>query len=114
VEYERFLSGVTAVVRHQVGGRPVEAWRARLDVAIAAWRARGYRTAVLERARALPSRPDVDGLLATYAAAAAHLRRLETRAAALQPRARGHAVFRDPERVRDAQGYVERLAGDAR
>jgi hypothetical protein len=113
VEYERFVSGMTAVVRRHVGGRPVEAWRAHLDVAIATWRARGFRTAVLERARALPARPDVDGLLATYAAAAAHLRRLETRAAALHPRARGHAVFHDPEHVAEAEAYVARLGGES-
>lgn len=109
--YAGFVNGVTAAVtRHTPPPPPaVEGWRARLDGAIAVWRARGYRTGVLERARSLPRRPDVTGLLATYIAAADHLRRLEAMAAASQPALRGHAAFRDPERVAEAEAFVDGL-----
>jgi hypothetical protein len=103
-EFETFVAGLAAVVT-----RHVDAWRLRLDDAIAFWGALGFRTAVLERARALEVPPDVDGLLDTFAAAAEHLRRLEGAAARLHPGLRGHAAFRDPERVPDAEALVARL-----
>jgi hypothetical protein len=53
----------------------------------------------------------VEGLLSTYAAAAEHLRRLETVAAVEYPNVRGHALFRDPERVAAAEAFVGRLIG---
>ena len=104
-EYDHLVNGVAGPSSH------AEEWRLQLDESIRAWRARGFRTAVLERARALPHRPDVDGLLTTYAAAAEHLRRLETAATGLHPHVRGHALFRDPERVAAAEAFVARLVG---
>ena len=104
-DYASFGAGVAAAAP------PVEEWRVRLDESIRLWRSRGFRTGVLERARALPHRPDVDGLLTTYAAAAEHLRRLEAAAVGVHPHVRGHALFRDPERVAAAEAFVGRLMG---
>jgi hypothetical protein len=103
-DYEAFVAGVTAAVTRQVAG-----WRVRLDAAIAVWRAQGYRTDVLERARALAHEPDVDGLLATYAGAVEHLRRLEQLATSVYPDVAGLPVLRDPERVEAAEAFVDRL-----
>jgi hypothetical protein len=103
-EVETFVAGLAVFVT-----RHVEAWRTQLDDAIGFWNALGFRTDVLERARTLDARPDVDGLLATFAAAAEHLRLLEAAAACLHPGLRGHALFRDPERVPDAEALVARL-----
>jgi hypothetical protein len=103
---EPLAPGVAAAPSPQVDG-----WRVQLDDAIRVWRVRGYRTGVLERAKALPHRPDVEGLLATYAAATEHLHRLEATAAEVYPHVRGHALFRDPERVAAAEAFVGRLMG---
>lgn len=93
---------------------PGEEWRARLDEAIASWRRLGFRTAVLERARALPHRPDVDGLLAAYADAVERLRALEALAVERRPELRGAPAFHDPERVGVAQTLVDALGGAER
>ncbi|HEY0969658.1 MAG TPA: hypothetical protein VGE02_01640, partial [Gemmatimonadales bacterium] len=102
--YEAFVAGVSAVVADEVGR-----WSTRLDDAIAFWRSHGYSTAVLERARALPQRPDVEGLLATFAAAADYLRRLEELATSVYPEVAGNTVLRDPERVAEAEAFVDAL-----
>ncbi len=108
-EFESFLSDVQVVVQQHV-----ESWRGRLREAIAYWQAEGYRTGVLERAVELPRAPDVSGLTTTFSAAVEHLRNLERQARHVDPSLAGHAVFRDPERMIEAEDLVERaLAGDA-
>ncbi len=108
-EFESFLSDVQVVVQQHV-----ESWRGRLREAIAYWQAEGFRTAVLARALELPRAPDVAGLTATFTAAVEHLRNLERQARQVDPSLVGHAVFRDPERMQEAEDLVERaLAGEA-
>lgn len=107
-EFLSFLSDVAAVVQEQV-----ETWQVRLREVIAYWKGEGYRTAVLERALALPSEPDVQGLLAIYVQAVDHLRVLEREATAVDASLGGHEVFRDPERLQEAEEFVEKaLAGE--
>ncbi|MBX9927291.1 MAG: ATP-binding protein [Gemmatimonadaceae bacterium] len=101
-EFESFLSEMQTVVQQQM-----ERWQVRLQESIAYWAGEGYRTAVLERALELPREPDVSGLMATFAAAVEHLRGLATQAAAVDPALGGHAVFRDPERMAEAEDLVE-------
>ena len=103
-DYAHFVAGVQAIV-----ARHVRDWRALLDAAIRFWQQRGYRTDVLERARALEHAPDIEGLLTTYAAAVEHLGRLEALATSAYPELRGRAVFRNPERVEAAERFVDRL-----
>jgi chromosomal replication initiation ATPase DnaA len=107
-EFESFLSDIAvAVAQH------VEPWKMRLAEASAHWAGEGYRIAVLDRALKLPSAPDVDGLLATFAAAVDHLRTLEAEAVSVDPALGGDERFRDPERVSEAEALVERaLAGE--
>ncbi len=108
-EFESFLSDVQVVVQQHV-----ESWRGRLAEAIAFWQSEGFRTAVLERALDLPRAPDVAGLTATFTAAVEHLRNLERQARQVDPSLVGHAVFRDPERMIEAEDLVERaLAGES-
>ena len=108
-EFESFLSDVQVVVQQHV-----ESWRGRLREAIAHWQAEGYRTGVLERAIDLPRAPDIAGLTATFSAAVEHLRNLERQARQVDPSLAGHAVFRDPERMKEAEDLVERaLSGEA-
>ncbi|HEY0971354.1 MAG TPA: DnaA/Hda family protein [Gemmatimonadales bacterium] len=103
-EYLSFVADVAAAV-----ATSVEEWKTVIGEAITRWQERGYRTAVLERAVALPRRPDVDGLLATYEAAAAHLAMLEEEVAAFDASLRGLAVFRDPEGIAAAEAFVDRV-----
>jgi len=102
-EYESFLADVAeAVAQH------VAPWRARIAEAIAQWSAAGYAVGVLERAMQLPKEPDVDGLLATFAAAAEHLASLERVALAADPALAGQPVFKDPARVAEAEDATAR------
>ena len=106
-EYQSFLSDLAQTVAQHVEG-----WKTRIGEAIAHWSGEGYRVSVLERALALPRPPDVDGLLSTYEAAVDHLRDLEAQATAIDPALGGTDVFRDPERVGEAEELVDRaLAG---
>jgi chromosomal replication initiation ATPase DnaA len=108
-EFESFLTDVQVVVQQHV-----ESWRGRLREAIAYWQAEGFRTAVLERALELPRAPDVAGLSATFSAAVEHLRNLERQARQVDPSLVGHPVFRDPERMVEAEDLVEHaMAGEA-
>lgn len=107
-EFLSFLSDVAAVVQEQV-----ETWQVRLRETIAYWKGEGYRTAVLERALTLPTEPDVQGLITVYVQAVEHLRALEREATAVDAALGGHELFRDPERLADAEEFVEKaLAGE--
>jgi chromosomal replication initiator protein len=90
----------------------VEGWKARIGEAIAYWNGEGYRTALLERALQQDIAPDVDAIIASYSAAVDHLKTLEQRASGVDPALGANEVFRDPERVDDAEQLTERaLAG---
>lgn len=107
-EFLSFLSDVAAVVQEQV-----ETWQVRLRETIAYWKGEGYRTAVLERALVLPEEPDVQGLIGVYVQAVEHLRALEREATAVDAALGGHELFRDPERLAEAEEFVEKaLAGE--
>jgi chromosomal replication initiation ATPase DnaA len=107
-EYASFLSDIANAV-----AASVDPWKTRLAEAIAYWRGEGFRSGVLERAMQLATAPDVQGLLDTFAAAVDHLRQLERQASAADPLLAGHEVFRDPERIADAEALLDRaLAGD--
>jgi len=84
-------------------------WRVQIGEAAARWQAEGIATAVLERALRLTQAPDVDGLLAAFAAAVGRLRALEREAVAVDPTVAGRDVFRDPARTAEAVALVEKL-----
>jgi hypothetical protein len=102
-DFASFLAEVAREVEAHV-----EPWRMRVGEAVASWQREGVVTTVLERALALPAEPDVDGLLATFAAAVARLRALEGEVRALDPALASHDAFRDPARVAEARGLVSR------
>lgn len=107
-EFLSFLSDVAAVVQEQV-----ETWQVRLREVIAYWKGEGYRTAVLERALVLPKEPDVQGLIAMFVGAVEHLRALEREATSVDAALGGHELFRDPERLAEAEEFVDKaLSGD--
>jgi chromosomal replication initiation ATPase DnaA len=107
-EFFGFLRDVeTAVAQH------VESWKVRVGEALAYWSGEGYRTALLERAMQSAKDPGVGPLLDRYAATVERLRELETQASAVDAALGGSEVFRDPERLAEAEELVTRaLAGD--
>ena len=107
-EFLSFLSDVASAVQSHV-----ESWQVRLRETIAYWSGEGYRTGVLERALSLPNDPDVPALVAMYVQAVEHLRALEAAASSVDRSLAGQSIFRDPERLEDAEDLVERaLAGE--
>ncbi len=107
-DFASFISEVTSVVQQHV-----DTWRTRISDAIGHWGGQGYRTHVLERALQLAEAPDTEGLLHTFAQAVAHLQDLEARAVRVEPSLAGASVFRDPERLGDAEDAVERAVSAA-
>lgn len=102
-EFLSFLSDVTSVVQQHM-----ESWQVRLREVIAYWQGEGYRTAGLTRALELPVDPDVQTLVDAYADAVEHLRTLEADATRIDHAFGGHELFRDPERLKEAEDFVER------
>lgn len=102
-EYEAFLSEISVTVSESV-----EAWRMRLGESIARWSGEGFRVDMLERVLDAPDAPDLDALESRFVAATNRLRSLEMEAARLDPKLAGLPVFRDPERVDEAEGIVLR------
>ena len=101
-EFAGFLSDIAvAVAAH------VEGWRVRLGERVAHWNKAGYHTTMLERAMSLSEEVDVEALDAAFATGVARLEQLEAQAVLLDPRLAGLDVFRDPERVAEAEARVE-------
>ena len=101
-DYDTFVQEVATAVVEQV-----EEWRVRLADAASRWRAEGISVSVLDRALQLREAPDVEGLLATFGAAVEYLRDLERQGSAADNALSGHAIFRDPERVKEAHAMVQ-------
>jgi chromosomal replication initiation ATPase DnaA len=107
-EFDSFLSDVSISIQSHV-----ESWQNRLREKIAYWNGAGYRTDVLNRALEMTKEPDVNGLLATFSAAIDHLKKLEQSATGVDERLGADPVFRDPERLAEAEDLVEKaLAGE--
>ncbi|MHB1297695.1 MAG: DnaA ATPase domain-containing protein [Gemmatimonadaceae bacterium] len=107
-EFLSFLSDVASAVQQHM-----ESWQVRLREVIAYWQGEGYRTGVLERALQLPQDPGVQQLVNVYVEAVEHLRSLEAEATRVERALGGHELFRDPERLQEAEDFVERaLSGD--
>ncbi len=101
-DYDTFVQEVSTAVVEQV-----EEWRVRLADAASRWRSEGISVAVLDRALQLRGSPDVDGLLSTFGAAVEYLRDLERQGSAADSGLSGNAIFRDPERVKEAHALVQ-------
>lgn len=104
-EFENFLSGIaTAVSQH------VESWRARVAEAVAQWAAEGYRTTALEPLLDEPEAPPHwEAVIRGFVAVIERLRAYEAQATAIDADLAGHPLFRDPERVHEAEQLVERV-----
>jgi chromosomal replication initiation ATPase DnaA len=102
-EFSSFLSDVTSTVVQQV-----EAWRRRIGEAILLWEGEGYRTSRLEELLKHDTPVGAEAAVRKFEADVDRLRELEAEMTALDPVAAGDAVFRNPDRVQDAEAFVRR------
>jgi len=108
-EFFSFVTNIaSAVAAH------VEPWKVRVGEAAAYWTGEGYRATVLERLMAEPTAPpNYEALLRGYGQAVERLRELEAKIVTVDPLLGGDEVFRDPERLGDAQALVDRALSGA-
>ncbi len=107
-EFSSFLSDLSAVVAQQI-----EPWRIRLLEVMSRWREEGFLTAAIERALEGAEEPDVAATVRQYESAVARLQSLARDAQALDPALAASDLFRDPERLGEAELAVARLLGAA-
>jgi chromosomal replication initiator protein DnaA len=103
-EFSTFLSDVTATV-----GRAVEAWRARVSEAILRWEGEGFRTRRLEALLAQEAPGAVDQVITGFVKDVERLKVLAAEVQMLDPQASGDSVFRDPERLDEAEKVAIRV-----
>ncbi len=102
-EFSAFLSDITFTVGQLVEEAP---WRKRLAEAILRWEGEGIRTRRLESALDADAAPDVDAVLAGFAADVAKLRAARDQLAALDEKAATSPVLADPDRVGEAEAML--------
>lgn len=107
-EFSNFLSDLSAVVAQQI-----EPWRIRLLEVMSRWGEQGFRTAAIERALESTEEPDVEATVRQYESAVARLEALARDAQTLDPALAASDLFRDPERIGEAELAVARLLGAA-
>ena len=107
-EFGEFLADVTVTV-----GKAVEAWRARVGEAVLRWEGEGYRTERLEALLKQDAPRSVDKAIAEFTKDVERLKELEAEVAELDPQAAGESVFRDPERIADAEEAAARVRDGA-
>ena len=102
--FQNFVSDIaTAVAQH------VDPWRIKVAEAAAYWTGEGYRTGLLERMLKEGGRnTDFEGGLRQYFSVVEKLRELEGQATAIDPNLGANDVFRDPERLAEAETLVAR------
>ena len=103
-EFSQFLTDVTVTV-----GKAVEAWRARVAEAVLRWEGEGYRTGRLEKLLDQDTPAAVDEAIAAYIHDVARLKALEAEVATLDPQAAGEKVFRDPDRMPEAEAAAAKV-----
>ena len=107
-EFSQFLSDVTVTV-----GKAVEAWRARVAEAVMRWEGEGYRTARLSKLLDQETPAAVDEAIASYVQDVERLKALEAEVAVLDPLAAGDRIFRDPDKMDDAEAAASRIRNGA-
>ena len=104
-EFQNFLSDVANVVAQHVEG-----WKVRVAEAMQFWAGEGYRVTPFERMLAQPEAPkNWEALIRGFGGAVERLRVLEQQAAQTDPSVVGHELFRDPERLREAEAFAKQV-----
>ncbi|HSU94779.1 MAG TPA: DnaA/Hda family protein [Gemmatimonadaceae bacterium] len=107
-EFASFLSDLSEVVAQHI-----DSWRVRVVEAMTYWHQLGYVTQLLERTLELTEEPDVDTLLSRFETSIRRLRELEAEASKIDTHLAASELFRDPERVGEAELVVARMVGGA-
>ena len=107
-EFASFLSDLSEVVAQHI-----DSWRVRVVEAMTYWHQLGYVTQLLERTLELTEEPDVDTLLSRFETSIRRLRELEAEASKIDRHLAASELFRDPERVGEAELVVARMVGGA-
>jgi hypothetical protein len=105
-EFSAFLSDIAFTVEQLVEAAP---WRRTLAEAILRWEGEGVRTRRLEEALETDSAPDVDALVAAFAADVGRLRAVEAQVREVDPKAAETPLLRDPDRVAEAEALLHSL-----
>lgn len=108
LDFQSFLGEIASTVAAHV-----DPWKLKVAESVAYWNGAGYRTAMLERLlqNAGPE-TNFESALRDFTAAVEKLRELEERATAVDPALGANDVFRDPERVEEAEELATKaLAG---
>src|SRR5207302_475903 len=103
-EFTSFLSDVQVTVT-----KAVEAWRARVAEAVLRWEGEGYKPRRLEALLEQEAPAEVDEAIAGFARDVERLKTLEADVATLDPQAAGQSVFRDPERLAEAEEVAAKV-----
>lgn len=102
-EFGSFLSEITNTVAQQV-----EAWRTRVAEAVLRWEGEGYRVSRLNALLEQETPPDPDTVLKQYADDVERLRAIEADAVDIEASLGGDPVFRDPDRIAEAEALLAR------
>jgi chromosomal replication initiator protein len=102
-EFGSFLSEISSTVAQQV-----EAWRTRVAEAVLRWEGEGYRVSRLNALLEQETPTDPDLVLKQYTDDVERLQALEADAVEIDAALGGDAVFRDPDRVADAEALLTR------
>ena len=104
LDFQSFLGEIASTVAAHV-----DPWKLKVAESVAYWSGAGYRTAMLERLlqNAGPE-TNFESAIRDFNAAVEKLRELEGRATAVDPALGANEVFRDPERVTEAEELASR------
>jgi hypothetical protein len=102
-EFSAFVLDIASTVGQLVEGEP---WRRRLAEAILRHEGEGFRTRRLETALEADTAPEVDALLAGFAADLEKLRAISAELEELGAEAAGSAVLKDPDRLAEAEALL--------
>ncbi len=104
LDFHTFVNDIASAVAEHV-----DPWKIKVAEAVAYWSGEGYRTALLERLlQTGRAGTDFETPLKAYFAAVEKLRELEGRATAIDPALGANEVFRDPERLAEAETLATR------
>jgi chromosomal replication initiator protein len=107
-EFGAFLADVTVTV-----GKAVEAWRARVGEAVLRWEGEGFRTRRLEALLEQSAPVAVDEAISAFGRDVERLKELAAEVSELDPQAAGASVFRDPERLTEAEKEAAKVRDGA-
>ena len=102
-EFGSFLSEISNTVAQQV-----EAWRTRVAEAVLRWEGEGYRVSRLNALLEQDTPPDPDLVLKQFAEDIERLRAIEADAVDIDASLAADSVFRDPDRISEAEALLAR------